>query len=158
MVRGYVSEGSGIQPKFVIAGFPNSPSPSSGFVTVTPVTIMQKGTPQRIDREKIIHNVKVTLSVQFLRDAGLEASWLFHHWCNSPEGILWLEGHGITFCSCGPLLRMDDVVSASWERRVSLELKLEHLTNLVPSSPLEYFICVPLHVQGTDRGVIDASE
>ena len=158
LIRAYVADGSGLPRNRSIEGNPNAPSPRETFATALPVSVVQRGTYQTIDRQTTLHSMEGVISVQWFRDGALDAADRFLRWCCAPQGILHLHLRNITFVSCRETFRTDANISRAWERRVMAELRLAWNTRLEIIEPARFFDSVPLSVQNRDRGVVNAAE
>ena len=139
-VRGYVAEGSGIEPGGVIPAEDVVSPPKGLFATVLLMAPRRRG--RKFVRQDLVGGqikhltggaVVDLYSVQWYREGAEDAARSFALWVESPEGLGYtLRNDYATFAlrRLGEMRKLSAVVSSQWESRMSLDLEIGYVHTL----------------------------
>ena len=142
-MRGYVAEGSELDPSCVIPGQAAGPAPKDAYATVILIDETADGfewtseAPGGTDAAPAVdqtayESVNVSWSVQFFRKGARDYARTFRFWAQSPQGAAAAAKHGLTFYRTSGVRQLDEVVSEAWEERAGLDLYLGYVATAAP--------------------------
>ena len=142
-VQSYVALGSGLARELVIRGNQKAPAPKAAYATVLLMTDLSHGYAWTVESASaaqqadgrvavsVFDSSTVEYSVQFYRRGAHDLARRLRLWCRSPMGIEAAERRNLTFFNTSAVRQIDEVVSADWEPRASLDLSLGIVSSLV---------------------------
>lgn len=136
-VRSYVAVGSGLSGELVVPGNVDAPARSSAYGTVLLVSSRREGRAwtNYVDDgstflARTVASYALLYQVQFYRRGAHELAARFRSWTESAGGLIYARQRGLYYGSCGDVVQLDAVISAEWEERAAVELRVGHYRTL----------------------------